>query len=399
MKATLLCLLMSISTLLWAQTPTIIRGDSQVGTINLKAPGNGPVDPNPDSKPLITWLDTPSAQTSEPHIKLRAHVASGSGLVKVNLFQGNRMLLQDLSPNTGSYPIALDIQLQEGRNLFYVKAENAAGFSESRELEVNYIPKDPIFQRKDYVLLFAVDRYDNGQRYPKLNSPSYDAKAIGQKLQTKYGFETPKIVIDPTTDQIIDQLAKYANIPFGPYDQLIIIFAGHGEKDDRFDGRGSFVGHDSEDMNSCLSHREFLDLVDEVDCPHILVVANACFSGMMKKYDLGEMAPTTDPVRGSRMYKEKSDHEYLKSVLQDRTRRFIASGFDKVNDATPGTVSPFTFQLLEALENGNRNGDVFLEYAELKSVLARLKVSSPVDGIFGTGKPGGTIVLVESAKR
>lgn len=389
-----LCLLLPFG--VQAQRPQKIQGDSQVGTINLQAP-NKVVDKNQGpSLPEIIWEEIPSPLTKVPSLKVRIRVRSNSPLYTITLFNGQIALNQPIQGDTYEVTVNQFVKLKEGPNSLHVQAVNSTGASESQKYQVIYRPADPITNRKDYVLLFAGDQYKH-KGYDKLNSPSVDAKAIGEKLQRKYGFETPDIVYNPTTDEIINKLAEYATTKsFGPYDQLIIFYAGHGEVDQRFGESGSFVGQNSTNINSCLSHSEFLDKVDAIPCEHILIVANSCYSGLMKKFDRGEMSGEETPKRGSRLYRDKTDDAYLKSVLADKTRLFIASGSDKVFDAQKGKSSPFGYKMLDGLEKGNTNRDSFLELIELKSILNRLNVSSPQYGVFGSGKPGGTIVLVEA---
>ena len=79
-------------------------------------------------------------------------------------------------------------------------------------------------------------------------------------------------------------LREYAEKDYSDDDQLFIFFAGHGYFDDTFKG-GYLVARDTqlpnqdEAMLGYVSHSVVRDIIDAMNCKHILVVLDTCYSG------------------------------------------------------------------------------------------------------------------------
>ena len=198
------------------------------------------------------------------------------------------------------------------------------------------------------------------------------------------------MITNPTSDQVWAKLKEYAQKSYMNYDQLLIFFAGHGQYDEIF-GEGFIVCSDSkkedESKSSYISHVRLRNIVNNIQCPHILLVIDACFGG------------TFDPViaraglRGDEMYGEIPNSEYVLRKLQYRTRRYLTSGGKTyVPDGRPGAHSPFTRKLLEAFRDYGGN-DGILTLSDMRSYVDKIQ-PEPRFGEFGDNEPGSDFIFV-----
>ncbi|MEQ8534470.1 MAG: hypothetical protein RIB86_21630, partial [Imperialibacter sp.] len=111
-----------------------------------------------------------------------------------------------LSPTSAEFE--KNMYLADGQNYVRITAENVDGgiVSDDRSVIVGMDAlKDAIaIDRKDYAVLFATDKYDN---WSDLTNPIYDAKAIGQELEERYGFEV-RIVENASQDLVFNTLRE-----------------------------------------------------------------------------------------------------------------------------------------------------------------------------------------------
>lgn len=195
---------------------------------------------------------------------------------------------------------------------------------------------------KSHAVFFAVDEYSN-EAIPNLKNPIEDARKIAAELQAYYGFTT-QIIENPTLADIEKQIfllgEKYKNGVYHPEEQLLLFFTGHGAKKGNL---GYFLPADADPdifklNTTALAYSIWRNDISAINCKHILVAIDACFSGMF------------DPDYGSRSmgkrYNEVSDEE--KIILNHKnfkTRKFLTSGTDV---KTPDD-SRFVYYFLEGL--------------------------------------------------
>jgi Caspase domain len=238
--------------------------------------------------------------------------------------------------------------------------------------------------RKDYALFFATDKYDH---WDDLVNPIDDAQAIAKELSLNYGFQT-EVIENPSTEDIWKKLREYNERKFGPQDQLLVFFAGHGHFDDTF-GEGYVVAKNSlaSDLsrNSYISHNRLRGVIGNISCNHILLTMDVCFGG------------TLDPViakhRGAKNTNELDKNEILVRKWSYRTRKYLTSGGKEyVSDGIPGKHSPFSEKLIESLRS--RGGpDQMLTLGEIQLELEKLK-QLPRVGSFGDDDPLSDFIFV-----
>lgn len=201
--------------------------------------------------------------------------------------------------------------------------------------------------QKNYALLFATDNYkDNG--FNKLVNPINDAKALQQTLQNDFGFEV-QLVTNPTRDDIERWLSEYRdNKRYGPNDQLMIFFAGHGVYYDKAK-MGYLVASDSKTDDP--THKTYLSYSDlgniylkNINCNRIFLVLDACFAGSF--FD-------NNGVRGNQQDVDAKNLAYLKrTAANQRFYKGISSGGKQyVEDGKPGQHSPFAGSFMRTLFN------------------------------------------------
>lgn len=259
--------------------------------------------------------------------------------------------------------------------------------------------ESPLQTRKDYALLFAVQDYADGNGWKDLGNPVNDANVLAELLRSRYGFEV-EVVTNPTQADINQKLREYYKKTYNSNDQLFVFFSGHGQKDPDYEEDGYLVPSDgmadAMELSTCISHQDFMRRIDNIPCNHILVVADACFSGRMGAY--GELRRNKEKYdRGAWMYRGKTDEEYLQKKLQDKSRIFFASGSDVVPDGIKGRHTPFMSFLLGALEQDR--GDMrFLSIGVLKEDVEWVDITTPVYGDFGKGMATGNFLFVVQPK-
>ncbi|HEX5707016.1 MAG TPA: caspase family protein [Pyrinomonadaceae bacterium] len=244
---------------------------------------------------------------------------------------------------------------------------------------------------KDYALLFAINDYDD-EGFTDLSNPVLDARAIAKELKENYGFDT-RVVENPKLEDIFTVLREYAGREFKGEDQLFIFFAGHGTFDEVVK-EGFIVARDSrkDDVNKVgyLAHSRLNSVVDNINCPHILVSLDVCFGGTF-----------TDHVRKNFSRKSREDTgqtsmftglELFKKKSEFTTRIFLASGANvPVSDGVPGRHSPFAAKMLEALRSYPGTG--YLTFGDIKKSVERVK-PGPVEADFGSFLPGSDFFFI-----
>ena len=355
--------------------------------LNFKDPASAGIA---SSLPTISWVTPQMEYTNSQNFELiiEAMVKSDVPLksVKIHLSDGTQSrgekVVDIIQPI--EVKIKQQIRLLDGQNMIEIVAENQKGgiVSSFRSILVG---KDAIadaiaIDRKDYVLLFATDKYDN---WTDLVNPVDDAHSLAKVLKEKYGFET-EIVENPNQEDVYIKLAEYGQRNFKPQDQLMIFFAGHGYFDENF-GEGFVVAKNSLENDKAkttyISHNRLRGVINNISSQHIFLAMDVCFGG------------TFDPIIASSRGMETgetSDMEFLVRKLGTKTRKYLTSGGKEyVSDGIPGKHSPFTLKLLQALSDGG-GGDKILTLSELKTYVEKLK---PEPGLGASVMTSRTAIL------
>lgn len=223
---------------------------------------------------------------------------------------------------------------------------------------------------RNYAVFFAVEEYDDATGYSSLSYPIEDAEELATILSRDYGFDTT-ILRNPIREEIWEELYELRKkSDWGPDDQLLLFFTGHGE-------RGYFIPRDGRagrlQSTSIPLGNEFKDSLHSIGCNHQLLVLDACYSGSLFTADW--RSGSNAPGWQKSVIPRKTDQN-LAILCRHRKRRTrlsmtAASGQEQTADASR-LVQAFS-KLLNAYSDGTEILYTGSIYMELKS-----KASSPL---------------------
>lgn len=349
--------------------------------------------PNSANLPVISWV-TPGFEyttSKENQINIDVLVSSVIPLKSVQLIigdntSGNQLAKKNIElTDEKSAHIKQQIKLPNGSNFVRVSAENSDGavVSGTRTVVVGLDAVALSIDRKDYVLVFATDKYDY---WDDLVNPIEDAHAIARELKDKYKFEV-EVVENPDQNMVFEKLREYNQRKFKPQDQLMVFFAGHGSFDETF-GEGYVVAKNSlandNAKTTYISHNRLRGIINNIPCEHILLAMDVCFGGTLD--------PEIARTRSVEPY-EVSVNEMLVRKLSQKTRKYLTSGGKEyVSDGIPGKHSPFASKFIESLR-GMGGTDRVLTLQELITSMEVLK-QVPRSGSFGDDQKQSDFVFI-----
>ncbi|WP_285057684.1 tetratricopeptide repeat protein [Pedobacter ginsengisoli] len=249
-----------------------------------------------NTQPIIELISPRSARglqivKNESKIEIvgRAKDESGIKSIAVNGLQVDKVEEDGLFLTT--------IVLKEGQNSITVIATDKNDNAGTKTFQLNAIlpsvaktkeepaiipvdvNKPPVF----HAILIASNEYQD-PAIDDLQNPSRDAESLKQILQNNYTFNANNIqtVYNKTREEIMQAIIQKSN-SLGENDNLLIFYAGHGiaEKDKFGDVDGYWVPVSAKKgMNSTyISSDDINKALKRSNSKHILVIADACFSG------------------------------------------------------------------------------------------------------------------------
>jgi len=240
-------------------------------------------------------------------------------------------------------------------------------------------------------LLVGINTYDY---HGNLVNPVRDMQAVEKELREAYRVRT-HMLIDATREEFRTALFDLAKQTYEENEQLLVFFSGHGWFDEELK-RGYLALRDSKPIDadplrdSFVSHEEVRTILERLDCRHVLLAIDSCFSGTLDP--IVAMAPSARLLGGD-LYTEVSRSEYIQRKLAFQTRRYItAGGKEYVPDGRPGQHSPFARQFLAGLRNYG-GADSILTLEELLLYLERVDPQPRSGELYGN-EPGSSFVLV-----
>lgn len=333
-----------------------------------------------DVKPSIQWVypqDTQEVLTSEYNL-FKLAINSQSPLVKVTFILNDEVINTyqefDSIPGSGylfDAWIEQVIELNPGTNNITLIVQNELGaLQHKRKLEVQVEP----LARKNYALIVGIDDYNN---WDQLEGPVRDAERIARDLEVR-GFEI-SLLRDATTFDILDNLEELAKLEYGPHDQLLVYFAGHGFYDEQANA-GYLVCknsvRESQANVTYLSYQVIRNIVNNIPVPHVLLVLDAVKGK-------GESLPL---VANDAVGQAVVDFDHLTPT----TRIGILSGMDDYrNNKIYTEGSPLSQALTSYLSKdlGNEIG-----WTELSAELEKIN-PKPFYIEFGDHQPGAGFTL------
>lgn len=241
---------------------------------------------------------------------------------------------------------------------------------------------------KHYALFFAVNDYD---AMDDLQNPVNDAESIAKELEERFGFST-EIVKNPTLDMIDKKIFEYKdrfernlNNQYHPSGQMLVFFSGHGSIENKI---GYFLPKDVQTdrlHRTAIQYPIYQKLIDEINCNHILVIIDACFSGTFDESIASKSGGEGHKRPGELSTRQKVLNEHFKY----QTRQYLTSGA-KVE--TPDK-SNFVKGILEALRTHQSPEKLFSAQEMYGSYLEKV-LPKPLFGEFGKNERGSSFLFL-----
>jgi hypothetical protein len=192
-----------------------------------------------------------------------------------------------------------------------------------------------------YALVIGIDKYQPPMK--QLKTAVNDARAIGNLLQEKYGFQVQYLLDQQATRfKILDALSKYRNT-LNENDNLLIYYAGHGYSD-RDAEKAYWLPADADSGTSPnrIIADDLTTGVRVLPSRHVLIVSDSCYSGgLSRDADEPEHAGTQSA--------------FIARMLKSKSRTLMASGGDEpVSDSGSNGHSVFAYAVLRALERDDQ---------------------------------------------
>lgn len=258
-------------------------------------------------------------------------------------------------------------------------------------------PRQPLREGKDYAVFFAIDDYESHPDFLSLRNPISDALSIARELQGGYAFSTV-VYHNPDRATIQRALDSLKRVEYAADEQLFLFFSGHGDFE-KSTKRGTFVasGYDeSAPENNKIDLAELRRGVEAIDCSHLLLAMDACYSGLIKymmsykenKNTLSyggpdDLALTFEEARETRI-----------SELLERNAKLLITSTVNETSADGLEYSPFTQSFLEALKKGYNFGYGVINHSFIASYISLDSPKSFDDAL--AGDEGGNFIFVVS---
>ncbi|HTR99440.1 MAG TPA: caspase family protein [Bacteroidota bacterium] len=292
-----------------------------------------------DTRPPVILVLEPAAQDargirplSVEKATVKARVTDENGVKSVTI----NGISAPAGPDS-TYATLIPVSSQE--SLVRIEATDNAGNVTKEEFPVfrrNEIAGE-LFAGKYYAFIVGIDSYHGA--WDRLKNAVRDAKAVEALLRQSFRFDSVQALYNEhaTRDDILGAIDNFTSL-LRKDDNLLIYFSGHGTLQQR-SNRGYWVPADADGKSTSryISHSELKDRIAAIQGRHILVVADACFSGEILK---GAPLPLMT----------KDDPQYLRNVFQRPSRWALTSGGEEpVMDGGREGHSVFAYYFLKAL--------------------------------------------------
>ncbi len=235
-----------------------------------------------------------------------------------------------------------------------------------------------------YAIVIGIDEYRGG--IPALRTAVNDARRLGELLATDHGYDVTALLDADATQANITTLLK-TTLPakVGADDRVLFYFAGHGVARDGDDGPAGYLlpvdaqrGDETTYLDMPLVHDALLAL----ECRHMLVVLDSCFSGAFRWSGTRSFEDDVSVVHQEKYdrYVRDPAWQVITSAAQDQKAiDQLSSGALGSRDGD-GAHSPFALALFDGLAGAGdivpKGGDGLVTANELFVFLDQTLVSA-----------------------
>ncbi len=230
----------------------------------------------------ISWQSPISSgiTTDQESFIVQTCIESKAEVSEVNIYLNDWKIYSKTADDLESigackYTLSQAIKLHLDLNRIKIEVITAQGtFNAIRE--ITYNPASG----KYYALIIGVEDYAD-PAIKDLDEPINDAQKLHDVLTTKYNFDTENIIFlkNPTKSDIIAVLHSMRS-SLTENDNLLIFYAGHGYFDEEMN-TGYWLPSDARQDNpvNWLENQVLINHLSVIKTKHILLIADACFSG------------------------------------------------------------------------------------------------------------------------
>jgi len=293
------------------------------------------------------------ADITATQITGRAKDESGIANVKINgkdigKIEEDGLFISKLTLKPGVNTIVISATDNNGNTASKTFTINGTAMVKRTEVEI------PILldaAPKYYAILIAENNYSD-RSIPSLQNPVKDARELKRILESQYTFNKEDIdtLYNRSREEIMERIVHRCNT-LTENDNLVIFYAGHGtaEKDKFGDVDGYWIPISAKRgvTSSYISASDINISLKRSSAKHILVIADACFSGAFTRQLPGDAGKAIQKqyqvasrkVMASGNLEPVPDNSkflfYLKKNLQGNTEKYMSAKklFDSFYDA------------------------------------------------------------------
>lgn len=202
-------------------------------------------------------------------------------------------------------------------------------------------PSAALLKGRRLALVVANQAY---QHWPRLDTPTADAKSVSEALHQRFGFDVT-LLQNATRQQLLAALNRL-RMQAGPEDQVVVYYAGHGQMD-QVTARGYWipVDGDEKDIAQWVSVIDVTDQLAAMQARHVMVIADSCYSGTLTR----SLIPQVDQALSAAQRQAPLSH-----LAKQRVRVAMTSGgLEPVVDGGSVDHSLFARSLLDMLDQVN----------------------------------------------
>lgn len=303
----------------------------------------------------------------------------------VNPVEGLKVLVNnvEVEPTAAGDLYAYTYQLARGSNSLYISLLQDGKII--KDLAYNIFYAEPVKnlspfalpEGKYYALIIANNTYKTESGMSDLQRPIRDAMALKEVLTSRYTFDWKNVITlyDRSKLDVEVQLEELQKRLL-PEDNLLIFYAGHGVMDKEADIGYWLLSDATSSRVTWLRNSTITDFMKACKARHILLIADACYSG------------TIYTARG---YLENASPAIV-DLMRSRSRKAITSG----GTTEVADESKFAQVLVEQLRT---NTEQYLPSLQLynmiqKPVLANSLTSPRWGPISNVGDENGDFVFI-----
>ncbi len=354
------------------------------------------VQTQPAAGPPVITVTSPAVQRGLA-VKVRSDAvtvsgtaSSSRGIARVTV-NGQQAALDD----RGNFSV--ELLLRPGENLIEVQALDLQRVAASEQFRIVREAAKPVLQQAVapsvfqgvgsgtyHALLIAVQDYRSAE-ITKLDHPVQDASRLRDLLISNYTFDPSNVTLLKNPDRkAIFKAFESLRKTVGPNDSVLVFFAGHGVWREDMQ-QGFWLPRDASGMSDpsdWIPNSTLRDYIKAIRARHLLLMADACFSGGIFK------------VRDAFSRPDAA----VEKVFEMPSRKALTSGSLK----TVPDRSVFVEYLLKRLRE---NRDQYLDAQKLYSRFREAVINnSPVGqtplygAISETGDEGGDFIFVRRVR-